>query len=113
MYDSCIREMVGELEKAGLIKGKEEAVEILKNYWEDQIADVWCVSDVMESGRENHPTMTEDDARKILANLHDNMDAAHGINWTTIENETLWYFKDKDTNETNAFERLSEEEGLK
>lgn len=93
MYKNEIKNMIDALSKAGVINDKEKAADVLCEYWSDQIADVWHVVDVMESMGDKHPQMTESDAKKILWSVHNNANAELGINWSTIEHETDWYFE--------------------
>ena len=96
MYSHNIDEMVNELVKAGVLTDSEKAAEVLDEYWSTKIADVWHVTDVMDSMGEAYPQMTESDAKEILFACQANMNPEHGINWTTVETETDWYFDEVD-----------------
>jgi hypothetical protein len=105
MYDSALKKMAEDLEKAGFLTPVIEpemmvnrAVECMRKSWEDQVAFVWCVDDVksMAALDDRWPTslpadtdepswMTDDEARTILRYMHNKHDGEIGINWIVIE----------------------------
>ncbi|NJR56748.1 MAG: hypothetical protein HC768_20710, partial [Acaryochloris sp. CRU_2_0] len=56
-------------------------VEILQEYWSDQIAIIWHIMDV----KERSPSLTDDQAREVLARVMNTHDANHGINWEVLD----------------------------
>ena len=63
---------------------------VLKEYWKDQIAYVWDIEDVQAQ----RPSLTDDQARKVLDRVMDTHDANYGINWEILDvniNELFGY----------------------
>ncbi|NJM68690.1 MAG: hypothetical protein HC851_25025 [Acaryochloris sp. RU_4_1] len=54
---------------------------MLQEYWTDQIADIWHIMDV----KERSPSLTDDQARAVLARVMDTHDANYGINWEILD----------------------------
>lgn len=79
-----VDEMVQQLVRDGLLKPKHrtKAVASLQKCWQDRIALVWDVEDVLGVKQ-----VSRADARKALANIEHDHDASYGVNWDTLSNE--------------------------
>jgi len=89
MYDHHIEEMTNRLYEAGLVVDKRSTLGILKEYWSDRIALVWCLEDVeaLLGDRQIEPPMTDDEKREVLANMLRNQDASRGVSWDEMAAE--------------------------
>ena len=91
MHNHHITDMVNALVKQGLVPGTslKDVEEALKSVWEDKIAIVWSTEDVIDYAAmgQNPKTVTEEQARKILASMLHHHDCTIGITWDTINAE--------------------------
>lgn len=65
-----------------------QLIEDLKQFYkpDDVIAyDIWCREDVLERASEFSIDITEEQADKIIEDMHENRDAEYGITWDTID----------------------------
>ena len=101
MHNTHIEKMARMLEEEGLlcpdmdgIETLPRVVEALQRHWEDRIAIVWSVQDVLECAPaydknkdviEGKYTLNTDEARDILKNVGRKHDASKGVSWQTIE----------------------------
>lgn len=46
---------------------------------------IWCEADVIEHAAERNMTITSQEARQIIDNMHNNHDSELGITWDTID----------------------------
>jgi hypothetical protein len=87
MYKYIINEMATDITK--YLDLSEEAMNnivfVLKKYWEDKIATVWCVEDILDTAVKANIKLTDEQAKQVLMDLLRNFDAGIGINWSVIE----------------------------
>jgi len=86
MYDHHLNDMVELLAKKKLIKAdqKEQAMDVLKSYWEDKIAVVWGAEDVIDYAKQQKKRMSKAKAIDILQEMLRHHDCEYGITWDTI-----------------------------
>jgi len=92
-----LEEMATKLEKAGwlFISDPElpkdyvikQAAECMGQVWQDKVAIVWSVSDVLSLAHpgDGDEWMTEDEAVQILCKAANKHDASLGITWDTLD----------------------------
>ena len=84
MYDHMLLEMAEILsQRCGV--PVDHAMNALIHYWQDKIAHVWQVEDVLESALQAGQPITRTDAIELLKQVFDGHDSSLGISWTTIE----------------------------
>jgi hypothetical protein len=86
MHEYQLEEMVETLIEAKLLDADfhTPAVEALRGYWSDKIADSWAIDDVLDLAKEHGHTLTDDEARQVLQITQSRKDASIGINWDVI-----------------------------
>jgi ribosomal protein L10 len=86
MHDHHLTDMVTLLAKKKLIKAdqQEQAIEVLKKYWEDKIAIVWGAEDVIDAAKQQKKRMSKAKAIDILQEMLRHHDCEYGITWDTI-----------------------------
>lgn len=84
MNDYVIEEMAETLAKE-LPIDRNDVLHVLHRYWEDKIAPVWQVDDLLETALNAGTPITKEDAIEILKDLFEGHDADLGITWTTLE----------------------------
>lgn len=93
MYEHHIKEMATIVAKKLVeIEGwgdvglwTETFQDALSKYWEDKIAEVWSVDDVVDMAVAIDLEINDEEAKKILHTILDKHDANVGISWDTIE----------------------------
>lgn len=63
-----------------------KARQLLTDYWADRIALLWTTNDVHRAANEVRTVLTEQQARTILLNLHDNYRPQYGLEWRDVTN---------------------------
>ena len=84
MYDHFLEEMAAAIAKE-LHLDNNDVLSILNRYWQDKIAHVWQVEDVLESARRAEKPITRANAQTILQQIFDHLDSDMGITWTTLD----------------------------
>jgi hypothetical protein len=84
MYSHEINEMANELLKAGVVADADKAADVLRQYWGDKIALVWCVDDVKSIADSEGIEVTDEEAMEVLLKLKNNHDASRGVCWDDI-----------------------------
>jgi len=84
MHTHIIKDMIRNLDNAGLLQDKEKAIEILEDYWTTNMAIVWNVDDIIGVAEQKGLDITKEQACEVLETLLDNHDADLGVNWDTI-----------------------------
>lgn len=84
MYDHMLLEMAETLSQRCNVR-VDDAMNALITYWQDKIAHVWQVEDVLESAVQAGKPITRADAVELLKQVFDGHDSSLGITWTTIE----------------------------
>lgn len=84
MYDHMLLEMAETISQRCGVR-VDQAMNALTHYWQDKIAHVWQVEDVLESAIQAGKPITHTDAAELLKQVFDGHDSSLGISWTTIE----------------------------
>lgn len=84
MYDYTLEEMADAIAKE-LHIDNNDVLSILNCYWQDKIAHVWQVDDMLESARRAGKPITRTDAAGLLYNIFDHHDSSMGISWTSLD----------------------------
>jgi len=84
MNDHVIEEMADAIAKE-LRVPNEDVLRILHHYWQDKIAPLWQVGDLLETALNVGKPITKVDAIDVLKDLFEGHDAELGITWTTLE----------------------------
>jgi hypothetical protein len=84
MYDHTLEEMADAISKE-LHVNNNDVLSILNHYWQDKIAHVWQVDDMLECARNNGKPITRADAAGLLHNVFDHHDSSMGITWTSLD----------------------------
>jgi hypothetical protein len=100
MNDYVLEEMADAIEKE-LHVDRNGILRVLHHYWEEKIAPVWQVDDLLETALNVGKPITKADAIDVLKDLFEGHDAELGITWTTLEVALQEYHLD--------WERLPEE----
>ena len=84
MNDHVIEEMADAI-SIELHIPNEDVLRILHHYWQDKIAPIWQVDDLLETALNAGIPITKDDAVSVLKDLFEGHDAELGITWITLE----------------------------
>lgn len=84
MNDHVIEEMADAI-SSELRVPNNDVLRILHRYWQDKIAPLWQVDDLLEAALNAGVPITRDDAIEVLKDLFEGHDAELGITWTTLE----------------------------
>lgn len=84
MNDHVIEEMADVISRE-LRVDNNDVLRVLHRYWQDKIAPVWQVDDLLEAALNIGKPITKADAVDILKDLFEGHDAELGITWTTLE----------------------------
>ena len=82
MHDYIIEAMVEALKPA--LKKPARAKQILERFWSDKMALVWDVRDVHTAANEQEVALTNQEAVKILQELHRFHNMQTGIQWRDV-----------------------------
>jgi hypothetical protein len=84
MNDYVIEEMASAI-SSELRVPNEDVLRILHDYWQDKIAPLWQVDDLLGAALKAGVPITKDDAVEVLKDLFEGHDAELGITWITLE----------------------------
>jgi hypothetical protein len=84
MDDHVIEEMADAISTELRIPN-DDVLRILHHYWQDKIAPVWQVDDLLHAALNAGVPITKDDAIEVLKDLFEGHDAELGITWMTLE----------------------------
>ena len=84
MYDYILEEMAETIAKE-LHADNNDVLGVLSRYWQDKIAHVWQLDDMLESARRAGKPITRADAIALLYEVFDHHDSSLGISWTSLE----------------------------
>lgn len=84
MNDHVIEEMADAIAQE-LHIDHNDVLHVIHRYWEDKIAPVWQVDDLLETALNMGKPITKQDAVEVLKDLFEGHDAELGITWTTLE----------------------------
>jgi hypothetical protein len=82
MQQFIIDEMVKALKPA--LKDRRRAEQILEKFWADKMALVWDVQDVHTAANEREVALTNQEAIKVLQELHHYHNKQCGIKWEDL-----------------------------
>jgi hypothetical protein len=82
MHDFNIQAMVSALKST--LKSKRRAEHILERFWEDKIALIWFVNDVHTAANEREVALTQQEAIKVLQELHHHHNKQLGLRWDDV-----------------------------
>ncbi|MBI5955342.1 MAG: hypothetical protein HY865_27105 [Chloroflexi bacterium] len=80
MYDYMLEEMAETIARE-LHVDSNDVLRILNRYWQDRIAHVWDVDDMLASARRAGKPITRADAAGLLSDVFEDHDSDLGINW--------------------------------
>ncbi len=86
MYDYILEEMAEAIAREFRIDNNN-VLGVLSRYWQDKIAHVWQVDDMLECARRAGMPITRTDAAGLLHNAFAHHDSSLGISWTSLEAE--------------------------
>jgi len=84
MNDYMLEEMANAIAKE-LHVDSNAVLAILSRYWEDKIAPVWQVEEILGTALNVGKPITHADALEVLKDIFEGHDAELGITWTTLE----------------------------
>ena len=84
MYDYVLEEMAEAIAKE-LHVDTNKVLGVLGRYWQDKIAHVWQVDDMLGCARRDGKPITRTDAAGLLYNVFDHHDSGLGISWTSLD----------------------------
>jgi hypothetical protein len=82
--DYILEEMADAIAKE-LHVDNNDVLCILHRYWEDKIAPVWQVDEILGTALNVGRPITREDALDVLKDIFEGHDAELGITWTTLE----------------------------
>ena len=82
MHDYIIEAMVKALKPT--LKNPAKAKQILERFWSDKMALVWDVQDVHTAANEREVALTNQEAIKVLQELHHYHNKQCGIKWEDV-----------------------------
>ena len=84
MFDHIIEEMADAIAKE-LHIDHNDVLHILHHYWQDKIAHVWQVEDMLEAARRVGKAVTREDAIGLLQDVFHHHDSSFGITWDSLD----------------------------
>jgi hypothetical protein len=82
MHDYIITAMVKELKPT--LKSPTRAKQILEKLWSDKMALVWDVQDVHTAANEREVALTNQEAIRLLREMHHYHDKQTGLQWKDV-----------------------------
>lgn len=90
MYDHILEEMAEVIAREFRLDNND-VLGVLNRCWQDKIAHVWQVDDMLDCARRVGIPITRTDAAGLLHNAFDHHDSSLGISWTSLEAELDHY----------------------
>jgi hypothetical protein len=84
MYDYMLEEMAEAIARE-LHVDNNAVLSILSRYWQDRIAHVWDVDDILACARRAGKPITRADAAGLLSDIFEDHDSDLGINWGCLD----------------------------
>ncbi|WKZ52665.1 MAG: hypothetical protein QY329_07975 [Anaerolineales bacterium] len=84
MYDYMLEEMAEAIGRECHVD-QNDVLRVLGQYWQDKIAHVWQVEDVLEAAHRAEKPITREDAQLILQEVFHELDSEMGITWLTLD----------------------------
>lgn len=82
MDQFIIKAMIEALKPA--LKNPKRAEQILDLFWRDKIALIWSLRDVHTAANEREVALTNQEAVKVLRDLHHRHDKQFGLKWEDL-----------------------------
>ena len=67
-----------------MLKNPAKAEQILERFWRDKIALVWTVQDIHTAANEREVALTNQEAIKVLQELHHYHNKQYGLRWEDV-----------------------------
>ena len=106
MYDYMLEEMAEAIAKEFHLDNNE-VLRVLGRYWQDKIAHVWQVEDVLEAAHRAEKPITREDALTILQQVFHGLDSELGITWLTVDVALEEYSLDFNTLTPEAYSQVA------
>ena len=106
MYDYMLEEMAEAIAKEFRLDNND-VLGVLSRYWQDKIAHVWQVEDVLEAAHRAEKPITRDDALTILQQVFQGLDSELGITWLTVDVALEEYSLDFNTLTPEAYSQVA------
>ncbi len=84
MNDHVIEEMADVISRE-LRVDHNDVLRVLHHYWQDKIAPLWQVGDLLDTALNMGKPITKEDAIEVLKDLFEGHDPELGITWITLE----------------------------
>jgi hypothetical protein len=106
MYDYILEEMAEAIAREFRIDNND-VLGVLSRYWQDKIAHVWQVEDVLEAAHRAEKPITREDALTILQQVFHGLDSELGITWLTVDVALEEYSLDFNTLTPEAYSQVA------
>lgn len=106
MYDYMLEEMAEAIAREFRLDNND-VLSILNRYWQDKIAHVWQVEDVLEAAHRAEKPITREDALTILQQVFHGLDSELGITWLTVDVALEEYSLDFNTLTPEAYSQVA------
>lgn len=106
MYDYMLEEMADAIARECHVDNND-VLRVLGQYWQDKIAHVWQVEDVLEAAHRAEKPITRTDAQTILEQIFDDLDSDLGITWLTVDVALEEYSLDFNTLTPEAYSQVA------
>lgn len=90
MYDYILEEMAEAIAREFRLDNND-VLGVLNRYWQNKIAHVWQVDDMLECAHRAGIPITRTDAAGLLHNAFDHHDSSLGISWMSLDAEVEHY----------------------
>jgi hypothetical protein len=106
MYDYILEEMAEAIAREFRLDNND-VLGVLSRYWQDKIAHVWQVEDVLEAAHRAEKPITREDALTILQQVFHGLDSELGITWLTVDVALEEYSLDFNTLTSEAYSQVA------
>ena len=106
MYDYILEEMAEAIAREFRLDNND-VLGVLSRYWQDKIAHVWQVEDVLEAAHRAEKPITREDALTILQQVFHGLDSELGITWLTVDVALEEYSLDFNTLTPEAYDQVA------
>ena len=106
MYNYILEEMAEAIAREFRLDNND-VLGVLSRYWQDKIAHVWQVEDVLEAAHRAEKPITREDALTILQQVFHGLDSELGITWLTVDVALEEYSLDFNTLTPEAYDQVA------
>ena len=106
MYDYILEEMAEAIAREFRLDNND-VLGVLSRYWQDKIAHVWQVEDVLEAAHRAEKPITCEDALAILQQVFHGLDSELGITWLTVDVALEEYSLDFNTLTPETYDQVA------